>query len=282
MADDALFRAGVMGWPVGHSLSPRLHGYWLRRHNISGVYGAIPVEPQHLDSALGVLQAQGYRGVNLTLPHKEKALRLVDVVEPLARRIGAVNTVVVQKDGTLEGRNTDVFGFIENLRASGYSFEGEKKNNGAAIIGAGGASRAALVGLLDKGMRDIRLVNRTRERAEALAEEIDPDTISVFDWGDQTAFKGAGLLVNATSLGMAGQPSLDISLDGLLQSAFVMDMVYTPLTTGLLAEAVRRGHKAVDGLGMLLHQARPAFAAFFGVDPVVTPEVRDYVLEGRA
>lgn len=281
MASDTLFRAGVMGWPVGHSLSPRLHGYWLRHHNIPGVYGAIPVDPAQLASALGLLQVQGYRGVNLTIPHKECALKLVDVVEPLARRIGAVNTVVVHKDGTLEGRNTDAFGFIENLKASGYSF-GKEKESGVVLVGAGGAARAALVGLIDQGLKDIRLINRTRERAEALAEEIDPDSISVFDWGDKSALKGGGLLVNATSLGMVGQPHLDISLDGLPQSAFVMDMVYAPLITDLLADAERRGHKVVDGLGMLLHQARPAFASFFGVDPVVTPELRAYVLEGRA
>lgn len=281
MAAETLFRAGVMGWPVGHSLSPRLHGYWLRYHNVSGVYGAIPVEPAQLASALGLLQVQGYRGVNLTIPHKEQALKLVDIVEPLARRIGAVNTVVVLKDGTLEGRNTDVFGFIENLRSSGYSFD-EEKENGVVLIGAGGAARAALVGLIDQGLKDIRLINRTRDRAEALAEELDPDSISVFDWGDKSALKGAGLLVNATSLGMVGQLPLDISLDGLPQSAFVMDMVYAPLMTGLLADAAQRGHKVVDGLGMLLHQARPAFASFFGVDPVVTPELRSYVLEGRA
>ncbi|MER2519855.1 MAG: shikimate dehydrogenase [Bdellovibrionales bacterium] len=280
MASETFFRAGVMGWPVSHSLSPRLHGYWLRLHHVSGVYGAIPVEPQQLASALGLLQIHGYRGVNLTIPHKEQALKFVDVVEPLARRIGAVNTVVVSEDGTLEGRNTDAFGFIETLRSSGYLFDEDNKR-GIVVLGAGGAARAALVGLLDQGVKDIRLVNRTRERAEALAEEIDPDAISVFDWRDSAAFKGAGLLVNATSLGMVGQPPLDYSLDGLAQSAFVMDMVYAPLITPLLAEAARRGYRAIDGLGMLLHQARPAFAAFFGIDPKVTPELRAYVLEGR-
>lgn len=281
MAVDGMLRAGVMGWPVGHSLSPRLHGYWLRMHNIPGVYSAIPVEPQHLASALGLLQAQGYQGVNLTIPHKEQALKLVDVVEPLARRVGSINTVIVQEDGTLEGRNTDVFGFIQNIRSSGYLFEKEKEN-GVVVVGAGGASRAALIGLLDQGIRDIRLINRTRERAEALAEEINPESISVFDWGNQTAMKGAGLLVNATSLGMVGQPPLEISLDGLISSASVMDMVYAPLNTPLLVEATRRGLKAVDGLGMLLHQARPAFEAFFGFDPKVTPELRSYLLEGRS
>ncbi len=284
MAIDSFFRAGVMGWPVSHSLSPRLHGYWLRRHKVEGVYGALPVEPRHLASALGLLQAHGYRGVNLTLPHKEQAMKLVDVVEPLARRIGAVNTVVVSEDGTLEGRNTDAFGFTAHLLSSGYAFEQDRngRNNGVVILGAGGAARAALVGALDQGSKDVRLVNRTRERAESLAEEIDPDAISVFDWGDPAALKGAGLLVNATSLGMTGQPPLDLSLDGLPSSAFVMDMVYAPLITPLLAEAARRGHRAVDGLGMLLHQARPAFAAFFGIDPEVTPELRSYVLEGRS
>lgn len=280
MEDDARMRAGVMGWPIGHSLSPRVHGYWLRLHHLAGVYDAIPVEPQGLAAAFGLLQTQGYRGVNITIPHKEQALRLVDVVEPLARRVGSVNTVVVQEDGTLEGRNTDVFGFTENLKSSGYIFDKEREN-GIVIVGSGGAARAALIGALDQGIRDIRLVNRTRERAEMLAEEIDPESISVFGWGDQAALRGADLLVNATSLGMVGQPPLEISLDGLQHSAFIMDMVYAPLRTPLLAEAIRRGHTAVDGVGMLLHQARPAFEAFFGVDPQVTPELRAYVLEGR-
>ena len=268
--------AGVMGWPVAHSLSPRLHGYWLKHYGITGSYQAIPVAPEQLESTLKNLAQQGLRGVNLTVPHKESALRYINHVDSLAARVGAINTVIVQDGGGLEGRNTDVFGFMENLRQAGYKAD----DRAATLIGAGGAARAALVGLMDAGIRELRLVNRTRERAESLAAAFPDAKISVFDWGDPQALDGAGLLANATSLGLKSQPPLDYPLNSLPTDAWVTDMVYAPLETDLLKRARARGNPTIDGLGMLLHQARPAFQAFFGPDPEVTEDLRRSVLEG--
>lgn len=271
-------RAAVIGWPIEHSLSPRLHQYWLNLYGIKGNYEKIAVAPPDLAATLANLAANSYRGVNLTVPHKEPALKLVDNIEPLARRVGAINTVVVQDDGSLLGRNTDVFGFTENLRSHGFVM-----NNGCAVIvGAGGAARAALVALLGMGARDIRIINRTLDRATALvrefAHELGGDPITSYAWDDDRALAGADLLVNATSLGLKGQPPLTLSLDHLPLDATVTDMVYAPLKTDLLIRAANRGHAVIDGLGMLLHQARPAFQAFFGRDPEVTPELRAHVL----
>jgi shikimate dehydrogenase len=268
-------RAGVIGWPVEHSLSPRIHGFWLKKYGIDGDYAALPVPPEKLRGELKSLAERGYSGVNLTAPHKETALSCVDELEPLARRIGAVNTITVRADGSLLGRNTDVYGFTQNLLMAGFHVE--KKPT--TLLGAGGAARAGLAALLAMGFDDIRILNRTRKRAEALAEEFAPDKIKAFDWGDARALEGAGLLANATSLGLEGQPELQIALDALPAEAWVTDMVYAPLRTELLKQASRRGNKTVDGLGMLLHQARPAFAAFFSVDPEVTDELREFVLE---
>jgi shikimate dehydrogenase len=268
-------KAGVMGWPVAHSLSPRLHGYWLKRGGIEGSYEALAVEPRNLEKALRDLPAKGFRGVNLTVPHKEKALGIMDKLDPVAARTGAVNTVIVHADGRLEGRNTDAFGFAQNLAAAGIPM----KDKIAVMLGAGGAARAAAVALQDMGVRRINIVNRTPAHAETLARDLGGE-IDLFAWNDYAAaFKDAALLVNATSLGLQGQPPLAIELDGLPPDAAVNDLVYAPLETKLLREARQRGHKTVDGLGMLLHQARPAFAAFFGKDPEVTEELRDYVLE---
>ena len=270
--------AGVMGWPVEHSLSPRLHGYWLKQYGINGEYLRLPVQPEALPHELKALAAKGFRGVNLTVPHKELALSVVNDIEPLAKRVGAVNTVVVQPDGKLSGRNTDVFGFTQNLLTAGF----KPNNTAATLLGAGGAARAGLVALLDMGFTDIRLVNRTKEKAEKLAHEFDAQRIKAYDWNDARALQGSGLLANATSLGLKGQPALEIALETLPKEAWVTDMVYAPLQTDLLKQAAARGNKTVDGLGMLLHQARPAFHAFFGVDPEVTPELRAHVLEGRS
>jgi shikimate dehydrogenase len=271
-------RAGVMGWPVKHSLSPRVHGFWLKKYGIDGDYAALPVPPEKLREELESLAARGYSGVNLTVPHKETALTCVDELEPLAQRIGAVNTITARADGSLLGRNTDVYGFAQNLLAAG--FRSEKKP--ATLLGAGGAARAGLAALLEMGFDDVRILNRTRKRAEALAEEFAPGKIKAFDWGDARALEGACLLANATSLGLEGQPALQIALDALPVEAWVTDMVYAPLQTELLKQASRRGNRTVDGLGMLLHQARPAFAAFFGVDPEVTDELREFVLGGAS
>ena len=267
--------AGVMGWPVEHSLSPRLHGYWLEHHGIDGAYLPLAVAPDNLRTALSALPALGFRGVNLTLPHKEQALAICDEVDDLARRIGAVNTVVL-RDGKLVGSNTDAFGFLENLKTGAADWRAGAAP--AVVLGAGGASRAVVVALVDAGVPELRIVNRTRARAEALAEALG-GPVTVHDWDDrQAALAGAGLLVNTTTLGMVGQPPLDLDLAGLPAAAVVTDIVYAPLMTPLIEAARARGNPLVDGLGMLLHQARPGFEAWFGVRPEVTPALRDFVL----
>ncbi len=267
--------AGVMGWPVAHSLSPRLHGYWLEHHRIDGAYVPLAVPPEKFAVALRTLPTLGFAGANVTVPHKEAALAAVDRVEPLAERIGAVNTIVIEADGALEGRNTDAFGFVANLDEGA---PGWRKTAGPAVVlGAGGAARAVVAALVDLGIA-VRLVNRTTERAQALAEAIG-DNIDIVPWSRRTdALDGAGLLVNTTTLGMTGKPALDLALDPLPKTATVNDIVYAPLRTELLQAAAARGNRTVDGLGMLLHQARPGFAAWFGVEPEVTAELRAFVL----
>lgn len=273
-----MMKAGVIGWPVEHSLSPKLHGFWLKRYGIDGSYVRLPVPLEGLERALKNLPAQGFRGVNLTMPHKEAALAFVDHIDPRARRISAVNTVVVRADGALEGRNTDIYGFAQNLLSANYKPGGKP----AVILGAGGAARAGIEALLELGVTEVRVLNRTKERAEAL-RKIFGDAVTIFAWNDaQRAFDGAGLLVNATTLGMKGQPPLDVPLDSLPPDALVADMVYAPLETELLRKARQRRNPVLDGLGMLLHQARPAFEAFFGRDPEVTEELRRFVLTPQA
>ena len=268
--------AGVMGWPVGHSRSPRLHGYWLAEHGIDGAYVPLPVRPENFERALRALPALGFRGANVTLPHKEAALALADRATPEAQRIGAANTLVIDDRGQIEARNTDAYGFIESLKEGAPAWRAPA--GPAVVIGAGGASRALLVALADAGVAEIRLLNRTAQRAEALAASLG-GPIRVLGWRERTkALEGASLLVNATTQGMAGQPPLDLALDRLPPDAVVNDIVYVPLETPLLAAARRRGNPVVDGLGMLLHQARPGFAAWFGVEPKVTPALRNYVL----
>ena len=270
-----MIRAGVMGWPVAHSRSPLLHGFWLKQHGIAGAYELLPVPPEDLDTALRGLAARGFAGCNLTVPHKQAALAIVDHVDGTAARIGAVNTIIVRRDGALEGRNTDAFGFRENLRAAQPAWRASA--GPAAVLGAGGAARAVVAALLDDGAPEIRLVNRSRGHAAALAAALG-GPITVIDWSRRAAVLGdAALLVNTTSLGMAGRPPLDLALDALPKTAVVNDIVYAPLETPLLEAARRRGNPVVDGLGMLLHQARPAFAAWFGVTPDVTLALRQAV-----
>jgi shikimate dehydrogenase len=271
-----VIRAGVMGWPVAHSRSPLLHGFWLTQHGIKGAYELLPVRPEDLKTALRGLVVQGFAGCNLTVPHKQAALAMVDHVDAMAARIGAVNTVTVRRDGTLEGRNTDAFGFRENLRAAEPAWRASA--GPAVVLGAGGAARAIVAALLDEGTPEIRLVNRSRDKAAALAAALG-GAITVIDWSRRAAaLANAALLVNTTSLGMTGQPPLDLALDALPKTAVVNDIVYAPLETPLLSAARQRGNPVVDGLGMLLHQARPAFAAWFGVTPEVTPALRQAVV----
>ena len=268
--------AGIMGWPVKHSRSPRLHGAWLKTYGIDGVYVPLPVAPENLGAALKALPMLGFAGVNLTVPHKETALRFMDEVTAAAKRIGAVNTVTVLPNGGLRGDNTDCFGFIANVEAS--LPEWRAAAGPAVVLGAGGAARAVIAGLLDKGCPEVRLANRSQPRAEVVARDLGTK-VRLVSWPvDAAALDNAALLANTTSLGMTGQPPLNLSLRGLPLSAVVTDVVYAPLQTDLLAQAAARGHQTVDGLGMLLHQARPAFAAWFGREPEVTPELRRIVL----
>ncbi|MSO73976.1 MAG: shikimate dehydrogenase [Alphaproteobacteria bacterium] len=269
--------AGVMGRPVSHSRSPRLHDFWLEHYGVDGAYVPLPVAPAHLGEALRALPVLGFQGVNLTLPHKEAALSHIDVLSETARRIGAVNTIVVSPHGQLHGDNTDAFGFLEHLKASAPAWRAE--TNPVTVLGAGGAARAVIVALLDAGVREIRLYNRSRERAEKLRDAFG-SAIKVMMWNDRSAaLADISLLVNATSLGMSGQAPLDLSLDRLKAEAVVYDLVYAPLETPLLYAASQRGNPVVDGLGMLLHQARPGFRAWFGVEPEVTPALRAFMLE---
>ncbi len=270
--------AGVMGWPVAHSRSPRLHGYWLEKYGIDGAYVPLPVEPAHFPQALRVLSRLGFRGVNVTVPHKEAALTVVDIADHQARRIGAVNTVIMREDGALEGRNTDGIGFLNHLKDTAAAWQ--PGAGPAVVVGAGGAARAIVATLQSAGVPEIRLVNRTLDRAEALALAFG-DPVKVTPWINRDgALRGAGLVVNTTTLGMHGQPDLDIDLIGLSPGAAVFDCVYNPLETPLLAQARRRGLVPVDGLGMLLHQAQPGFEAWFGVDPEITDELRALVAQG--
>lgn len=270
--------AGVMGWPIGHSLSPRLHGYWLRHYAVDGAYVPLAVRREDFAGAVRMLPRLGFAGANVTVPHKEAALAAVDEAAGEARRIGAVNTIVVRADGSLMGWNSDGFGFMENLKAGVPDW-----NPGlgpAVVLGAGGAARAVCAALVDGGVPELRLVNRTASRAEALAADIG-GPIEVVSWAErESALDGARLLTNTTTLGMAGNPPLDLALERLPPEAAVTDIVYAPLKTPLLVAAAARGNPTVDGLGMLLHQARPGFAAWFGVEPEVTDELRAFVLRG--
>ncbi|WP_299399664.1 shikimate dehydrogenase [Pelagibius sp.] len=268
--------AGVIGWPIGHSLSPRLHGFWLDHYGIDGAYLPLSVAPDNLESALRGLRDAGFRGVNVTIPHKESVMALCDRVDDTARRIGAVNTLIFDADG-IQGSNSDAFGFFENLKAAAPDYEAAA--GPALLLGAGGAARAVAVALLDAGLAELRICNRSAERAERLAAELGSGA-KVVSWDHRAAaLDDLGLLVNSTSLGMTGQPPLALDLDRLAAGAVVYDLVYAPLETPLLADARTRGARAVDGLGMLLHQARPGFAAWFGVEPKVTAALRDFVLQ---
>ena len=268
-------RACIIGWPVEHSRSPLIHRYWLKQYGIDGAYEKEAVRPEDLARFLGALEARGYAGANVTLPHKEAALQLAAVVDEAARTIGAANTLWLDQAGRLSASNSDAYGFITNLDAQAPDWN--KGRRPAMVLGAGGAARAILHGLLIEGAAGIFLANRTRGRAEALAQAFGP-AVSVIDWKDRNrVLAGCGLLVNATSLGMTGKDPLDIDLKALPGDAVVADIVYSPLETKLLEAARARGNRVVDGLGMLLHQAVPGFERWFGVRPEVTPELRTHV-----
>ncbi len=262
--------AGITGWPVSHSRSPRLHGFWLDRYSIDGAYVPLPIEPTHFPAAIRGLMLAGFAGVNCTIPHKEAAFAVCDTVDASARRAGAVNTLVFD-DGRITGSNTDGWGFLENLRANSV----DPAAGPALILGAGGSARAVAAVLLELGIK-VAIANRTRSRAEAIAHELPG--LEVIDWDARDrALPDQALLINTTSLGMAGHPPLEIDLDRAAAGLTVTDIVYVPLETPLLASARMRGIRAVDGLGMLLYQAVPGFRAWFGVDPVVDDALRRFI-----
>ena len=271
-----LRRAGVIGWPVAHSLSPVIHSYWLDLYGLEGSYELLPVKPEKAHDFIRNLRRNGFVGANVTVPHKLVALEAADRVTDLAKRIGAVNTLYYEGDA-LVGTNSDAEGFYNNLLDGAPGWRAA--DGPTVVLGAGGAARAIICALLDGGVPNIRLLNRTRSKAEALIS-IDPARIEVADWETRNeALENANLLVNTTSLGMVGQASLDLDLALLPTQALVNDIVYKPLETDLLAAARARGNPVVDGLGMLLHQACAGFELWFGRKPKVTKELRAKVLE---
>jgi len=268
-------KAFVIGHPIRHSRSPLIHGTWLSQYGIAGSYEAIDVAPEGLPAFIERLRQGEFAGGNVTIPHKEAVFALCDSVDPLARTIGAVNTLVRQADGKLHGFNTDYMGFLGNLDQNAPGWD--RSRGRAIVLGAGGASRAILVALRERGLTEIALLNRTEEKAVALAREIEgpflPGRLDRFaDFAP-----GASLLVNTTSIGMHGSRFDDLDLSLLPKAALVTDAVYVPLVTPLLADARSLGLRTVDGLGMLLHQAVPGFEAWFGVRPAVTAELREKI-----
>ncbi len=264
--------AGLIGLPVSSSRSPMIFRYWLDRYGLAGDYVRLAVAPDALEAALRGLPALGFAGANVTMPHKETAARLMDRLDATAQRMGAVNLIVVEADGSLSGYNKDGYGFIQNLHGGKA---GWVPGAGAAVVlGAGGAARGIVVSLLEAGVPSIRLLNRTLARAQALRDDVG-GAVEVLPWSDRhDALAGAALLVNTTNQGMAGHEALDLRLDALPRDVLVCDIIYNPLTSPLLAAAAARGNPVVNGLGMLLHQARPAFEAWWGVAPEITPELR--------
>lgn len=268
--------AGVMGWPVAHSRSPAIHNYWIRQHKLNGAYGLFAVHPNNLEAAIRGISALGLAGCNITIPHKVEAMTYVDWVDPLAHRMGAINTIVVQPDGALHGFNNDGYGYIHSLCEAQPNWHASA--GPVVILGAGGAARAILVSLIDAGATEIRLLNRSRSKADELAQEFATHVTSL-DWSERNeALAGAMLLVNTTNQGMHGEPALEIDLQHLPTDALVSDAIYIPLETPLLAAARLRGNTTVNGLGMLLHQAVPAFQAWFGVRPEVTSELHQSII----
>ncbi|MCB1530317.1 MAG: shikimate dehydrogenase [Rhodospirillales bacterium] len=270
----SFIKTGVIGQPVAHSKSPLIHGYWIEKYGLAGTYEALEIPPENLESGVRKLIEGGYSGFNVTIPHKESMLSLCDELDETARAIGAVNSVVI-KDKKLFGFNTDAFGFVENIRRHQPAFDFTA--GAAVVLGAGGAARAVVYALLQEGVPEIVLTNRTEEKARKLAS-MAPERVKVADWEDrEEALKQAALLVNTSSLGMAGNPPLELSLDYLPPASLVHDIVYAPQMTDLLTAAKARGNEIVTGIGMLIHQARPSFESWFGIRPDVTEELEKLV-----
>jgi shikimate dehydrogenase len=272
MATNEFCLAGVMGWPIAQSRSPILHNYWIEKYQLNGRYVPLAVEPERLSDALRGMRALGFSGCNVTMPHKLTVMPLLDSINETARRVGAVNTIVIGADGSMAGANNDGNGYINNLLDVAPDWKADA--GPIALLGAGGGARAVLVALIERGAKEIRLINRTFERAERIAAEFGPP-VKAFAWDRRSDVIGdVALLTNATNQGMTGKPALDISLDRLSKQTLVADLIYVPPMTPFLEAASRRGNVTVNGLGMLLHQARPAFKAWFGVMPEITPDLR--------
>jgi shikimate dehydrogenase len=273
MANPAKFLlAGVMGWPVMHSRSPLLHNYWLTKHKLAGSYVPLAIEPPRLAAALRALHPLGFAGCNLTIPHKQAAMSIVDEVDAVAAKIGAISCVVVRADGSLAGSNNDCYGFIHNLKQEQPAWRADA--GPVAVIGAGGGSRAVCYALALDGAREIRLLNRTFERAKQMADDFGAPVTALRWEAREDALADVALVVNTTNQGMIGEPALELNLDRLPRSAIAADLIYIPHETPFLAGARARGNRTVNGLGMLLHQARPAWQAWFGIETEVTPELR--------
>ncbi len=279
MISGAAKLAGVIGWPVAHSLSPRLHNHWLSELGIDGAYVPLAVAPEALGEAVRALPKLRFRGCNVTIPHKEAVMQYLDEIDPVARSIGAVNTVIV-RDGKLVGTNTDAYGFMENLRHSVTNIAPYLER--VVIYGAGGAARAVIYGLIEAGAKQMTIINRSAERARALAKHLAPFPIAILAASDvhgiAAAEAQATLLVNTTSLGLKDNQESPSMLEHVDRGALVVDIIYTPLLTPFIARAQAHGNRTVDGLGMLIHQAVPGFEAWFGATPAVTQAVRELLL----
>jgi shikimate dehydrogenase len=281
-------KVAVVGYPVKHSLSPKLHGYWIEKYNIDGEYGMLEVAPPDFEQVIINLEKNGYKGVNITVPYKEKAYQIIDEIGDLsitAKLTGAVNTICVQ-NGKLFGTNTDAYGFVENIKQNAKEFDFTAGK--AVVLGAGGAARAVVAVIIPELVPEIVIVNRSPEKAEKIKHDLSHfvmdnikynPKITVGKWNDRNEILNrANLLVNSTVLGMIGQDELDINLNFLPQTALVTDIVYKPLETDLLKKARKKGNKVVDGLGMLLYQAQGGFELWFGMKPEVTGTLRNYIL----
>jgi len=276
MTENFIPLAGVIGAPIAHSKSPILHGHWLRRYGIRGHYVPLEVSQSDLTEVIRILPRMGFVGLNVTIPHKESVLKLADTVSDRASLIGAANTLIYKKDGKIHADNTDGYGFLANMRQEAPHWH--PASGPAAVLGAGGAARAIISALLEAGVPEIRLANRTRARSEALRAEFGARVV-VYDWVQAgNMLEDALTVVNTTALGMDGKPEFRVPLDGLSPRAVVNDLVYAPLRTRLLDEAEAIGCTVVDGLGMLLHQAAPGFERWFGTKPEVDAELRAAVL----
>ena len=269
--------AGIMGMPVFQSRSPVIYNHWIKKHGILGAYGHFPVQIENIEAAIRGMSALGIVGCNITQPHKLMAMKLMDHLHPMAEQIGAINCIVLQPDGSLHGFNNDWYGYIQSLKDVKPNWRADE--GPITVLGAGGAARAVLFGLINQGAKEIRLINRTRSKAQDLAHDVT-GIVKVYDWDERhDALEGCAMLINTTNQGMYGQPPLEIKLDRLPTSAMVSDLIYIPLETPLLEAARLRGNLTVNGLGMLLNQAVPAFEAWFGIKPELTDELKSAVLD---